>query len=112
MHSVILTQQFLAQAKRCGLSEEEVIAIVNRLSNNPLEGNVITGTGGARKLRHASPGGGKSEGYRTIHYYAATDVPVFLLAVYGKGTKANLTKSERNALANLLPRIAEEYRAN
>ncbi|MDE2675750.1 MAG: type II toxin-antitoxin system RelE/ParE family toxin [Paracoccaceae bacterium] len=107
-----MTRQFLAQTKRFGLSEEEVIAVVNRLSNNPLEGNVISGTGGARKLRHASPGGGKSGGYRTIHYFAATDVPVFLLAVYGKGTKANLTKSERNALANLLPRIAEEYRAN
>jgi len=57
-------------------------------------------------LRHASPGGGKNGGYRTIHYYAATDVLVFLLAVY-KGTIANLTKSERKALSTLLQRIAE-----
>jgi len=49
------------------------------------------------------------EAYRTIHYYAAIDVSFFLLAVYGKGTKANLTKSERNAFARLLPRIAVEY---
>ncbi|MDE2758774.1 MAG: DNA-binding protein [Paracoccaceae bacterium] len=77
----------MPQTKRCGLSEEEVIAVVNRLSNNPLEGNVISGTGWARKLWHASPGGGKSGGNRTINYYTANDVPVFLLAVYGKGTK-------------------------
>jgi hypothetical protein len=38
-------------------------------------------------------------------------VPVFLLAVYGKGGKANLTPSERNQLAAALPKIAAAYKA-
>jgi hypothetical protein len=35
------------------------------------------------------------------NYYAGADVPVFLLTVFGKGEKDNLTKAERNALAGL-----------
>ena len=87
-------------------------AIVNALAEDPLAGSTIVGTGGARKLRHAGRGGGKSGGYRTIHYFGGDDVPVFLLAVYGKGAKANLTKAERNQLTKLLPKSADAYRAN
>ncbi len=71
----------------------------------------MVGTGGARKLRHAGRGGGKSGGYRTIHYFGGNDVPIFLLALIDKGEKANLTKAERNQLAGLLPNIVEVYRA-
>ena len=112
MHSVIWTATFTVQAKRCGLSGDEVTAIVNTLVQDPLAGYTIAGTGGARKLRHARPGGGKSGGCRTIHYFGGDDVPVFLLAVYSKGAKANLTGAERNELAKLLPEIADAYRAN
>ena len=79
---------------------------------SPLAGTLIAGTGGARKLRHAGRGKGKSGGYRTIHYFGGEDVPVFLLSVYGKGTKADLSQAERNELARTLPRLADAYRAN
>lgn len=62
-------------------------------------------------MRFAGRGKGKSGGYRTLHYFAAADVPVFLLDVYGKGDKANLTKGERNALAKLTGLLADAYRA-
>jgi len=39
------------------------------------------------------------------------DVPVFILTVYGKGDKANLTNAERNQLAKILPKLADHYRA-
>jgi hypothetical protein len=61
----------------------------------------MPGCGGARKLRVRKPGTGKSGGYRVITYYAGNDVPVFLLTVFGKGEKDNLTKAECNALAGL-----------
>ena len=69
----------------------------------------MAGTGGARKLRHPAPGRGKSGGFRTVHYFAGVDVPVFLLAIYGKNQKANISKSDRNELAKLLPMIADAY---
>lgn len=112
MQTVISTPEFLSQAKKLKLSQSEIDLIVETLADNPLAGDIISQTGGARKLRHAGRGGGKSGGYRTIHYYGGVDVPVFLLTVYGKGDKANLTKAERNELAKILPQLADLYRAN
>ncbi|MDP3548149.1 MAG: type II toxin-antitoxin system RelE/ParE family toxin [Phreatobacter sp.] len=62
-------------------------------------------------MRFARPGSGKSGGYRTIHYFGGDDVPVFLLAIFGKGEKANISKAERNELASILPTIAASYKA-
>lgn len=110
MHSVILTPTFLTEAKKLRLTEEELQDIVNTIADDPQGGAIIEGTGGARKMRHATKGKGKSGSNRTIHYYGGDDVPVFLLAIYAKGDKANLTKGEKNALAKILPKIADEYR--
>lgn len=110
MHSVLLTPTFEKQAVAAGLSDDEVQAIASAIAEDPLAGDLMVGTGGARKRRFARSGGGKSGGYRTIHYFAGEDVPVFLLGLIDKGRKANLSKSERNALAALLQRIARVYR--
>lgn len=101
---------FLNQAKREGMADKDISDIVNVLADNPNAGDLMAGTGGARKLRHAGRGKGKSGGYRTIHYFGGDDVPVFLLSVYGKGTADNLTKAERNELAKILPKMADAYR--
>ncbi len=47
-------------------------------------------------MRHVGRGHGKSGGYRTIHYFGGDQVPLFLLAMYGKGEKSNLTQAERS----------------
>ncbi len=60
MHAVILSATFLADCDDAGLSEEEVSKIVAVISSNPLAGDIITGTGGARKYRFAGRGKGKS----------------------------------------------------
>jgi hypothetical protein len=73
-------------------------------------GDLIVGTGGARKMRHAGRGRGKSGGYRTIHYWGGADVPIFLLSIYGKGTKDSLSNAEKRQLEKILSAMAEEYR--
>ncbi|TMV43361.1 addiction module toxin RelE [Thioclava sp. BHET1] len=110
MQSVIQTPTFLAQAKRCGLSDDEIQRIVSVIALDPEAGAIMSNTGGARKLRHAREGQGKSGGFRTIHYFGGGDIPVFMLAIYGKNDKANLSKAERNQLANILPKLADAYR--
>lgn len=110
MQTVISTPTFLAQAKRVGLTEDELQEIVSIIAFDPEAGAIMSQTGGARKVRHARNGQGKSGGYRTIHYFGGGDIPVFLLAIYGKNDKANLTKAERNELARILPTLADAYR--
>jgi hypothetical protein len=111
VHTVLTTPAFLAQASRAGLSDGELQAIEAWLSENPTAGVIIPGTGGARKIRFARRGKGKSGGYRTIHYFGGEDVPLFLLALVDKGREANLSKAGRNELAKVLSKIADVYRA-
>ncbi|BAT59134.1 toxin HigB-2 [Variibacter gotjawalensis] len=110
MHGVVTTSVFESDAARAGLTEAEISEIVVWLASNPLAGDIISGTGGARKVRFAGKGKGKSGGYRTIHYFAGDDVPLFLLALIDKGERANLSKAERNALAVELTCLAKDYR--
>jgi hypothetical protein len=109
--TLVATPTFESQAKRAGVSEEEMRGICDVIAADPCAGDIIPGSGGARKLRHRAAGAGKSGGWRTIHYFAGEDIPVFLLAIYSKSQKANLTRAERNELAKVLPQIVEAYRS-
>ena len=48
---------------------------------------------------------------RVITYYAADDIPVFLLEVFSKGVRINLSKAERNEFKKVLGTIADDYRS-
>ena len=61
-------------------------------------------------LCFAGRGKGKSGGYRVITFYAGPKIPAFLLALYAKGERADLSKAERNELRPLLGAIVETYR--
>ena len=110
MHSVVETPTYLRSARSAGMTPDEMLEAVRIFSETPTAGALIEGTGGARKVRLARRGKGKSGGYRIITYYAAADIPVFLLDVYAKGTKVNVSKSERNELKELLGGLAKDYR--
>ncbi len=70
----------------------------------------MVGTGGARKLRWGTQGRGKSGGIRVVTFFSGPPVPVFLLTVFGKGERINLTKAERNTLRKVLAELVTEYR--
>jgi hypothetical protein len=109
LHVVVETSEFIARAAET-MTEEERLSLIDHLAENPKAGDIMKGTGGARKLRWAARGKGKSGGVRAITYYAGKDLPVFLLTVFGKGEKANLTKAERNDLKKILDDLAAEYK--
>ena len=111
MKAVIETQSFLTSAREAGISDELRAFIVQTISDDPMMGDVMPGTGGCRKSRFAGRGKGKRGGYRTVHYNGADDVPVLLLVVIDKGEKDNLSQAERNELKKLLQTYEEEYRA-
>jgi hypothetical protein len=110
MQTVIETTDYLADAKAVGLSLDERKAIVDFIAKNPAAGDEMRGTGGARKIRFAGRSKGKSGGYRVITFYAGKDIPIFLLSIFSKGDKDNLSQAERNEFKQILGSLADTYR--
>ena len=109
MHGVLETRAYIAAARDAGMSEEEMQAVVDIVAADPQAGAIMPGCGGARKLRVARPGSGKSGGYRVITYFGGEDIPVFLLTVFGKNEKANLSGAEKKALATLTKALRDSF---
>lgn len=110
MQTVVETPFYIRKSKIAGLTEDERVSIVTYLAAHPTVGNEIKGTGGARKVRFAAKGKGKSGGYRVITFCGGADIPVFLLNVFVKNQKVDLTQAERNELKGVLSNLAEAYR--
>lgn len=87
------------------LGVAEVHELIDYIAANPDAGDVIPGTGGIRKLRWAASGRGTRGGARIIYYYHDDAMPVFLLALYTKGEKIDLTASEKKAMRALVGEI-------
>ncbi len=110
MQTVVETAEYLRDAKRVGLSEEGRDLLVEFFAEHPDAGDPIPGTGGARKVRIATKGKGKRGGGRVISFYTGPDIPVFLLNVFAKNERIDLTRKERNELKEVLDTLAQAYR--
>lgn len=110
MQTVVETEDYLADTKDAGVTIGEREAIIKYIAANPEAGDLIVGTGGARKIRFRGRGKGKSGGYRIITYYGGADLPVFLLNMFAKGDRVDLSQNERNELRAELAGLAEDYR--
>lgn len=111
MQTVVETPAFLNDARSLGLSDIERLAIVTWIAAHATAGDVIQGTGGARKVRFGGKGKGKSGAYRVITFFAGTDIPVFLLNIFAKNEKTDLTANERRGLRIVLASLARIYRS-
>lgn len=109
MITVIETGQFAGKARKI-MTLAEKDDLIDTVARNPEAGDIISGTGGVRKLRIAREGQGKSGSYRVIYYYYNKNAPVFLFSVYGKNEKANLTAAEKNALYDVIQQIKKEMK--
>jgi hypothetical protein len=75
---------------------------VNYLAAHPRSGDLIEGTGGIRKLWWGWGGRGKSSGVRVVYYVHSDAMPLYLLTVFGKGERADLSAAERSSLRKLV----------
>ncbi len=110
MQTVIEMPEFIRCAKKLDISEGEREDIIGDLASKPDAGDEISGTGGMRKLRVAAKGRGKSGGYQIITFFSGTDIPVFLITVYAKNQKENVTDKEKKIMKTLSAGIADAYR--
>lgn len=106
LQTVVELDSFLKRA-RAIMSDDERIAIVTFLAANPVAG--VSLGGGLRKVRIAREGGGKSGGYRTLYVFGGATMPLFLLTVFAKNEKANLTKAEQAAAVALSKALLATY---
>jgi hypothetical protein len=101
MITVAETTEYSRRAKKL-LSEQERNDLIAYLAAHPEAGDVMEGTGGVRKVRWAREGKGKSGGVRVVYFYHNEGMPLYLLTLYGKSEKDNLSAGERNDLSKLV----------
>jgi hypothetical protein len=89
---------------------ETLLLIQEELLRRLESGPVITGTGGLRKLRVSDAGRGKGKrgGYRVIYL----DIPemgrTYLLGLYDKNEKTDISHEEKRVLKSLVEKIKRE----
>lgn len=77
MQTVVETPGFIKQANRC-MDKVSWNGFIEHIAANPLAGDLIVGTGGARKIRWTGDHKkGKSGGARIIYHYHGQSMPIF-----------------------------------
>lgn len=77
--------------------------MVQALKENPLQGTAIGKSCYKIRVPIASKGKGKSGGARVITNFVVTDQTVYLLSIYDKADKENLTNKELEDLLSYIP---------
>ena len=77
------------------------------LADNPESGDLIQGTGDARKLRWKLPGRGKSGSLRVIYFHQKVGM-IWMLFLYKKVRQADLSADEKQILYKLTREIKND----
>jgi hypothetical protein len=103
------TGPFLREAVKL-FSEVELEALKEHVSQFRELGPIIRGTGGLRKLRWATDNNkGKSHGARVIYYYGHDNMPLYLIAVYAKSQKGDLSEAEKKVVKKFVSALKEAH---
>ena len=92
------------------LSDDQYKDLQNRLVENPLQGAVIPGLGGLRKVRVALPGRGKRGSARIIFLAIIDACAMFMFYAYSKGDVSDMTSAQKKRVRQLVEEIKAEYK--
>ena len=106
LQTVVELPEFQRRAKAI-MSDQEREAAINFIAANPEAG--ISLGGGLRKVRIPREGSGKSGGFRTVYVFGGTHMPIFLITVFAKNEKANLSKTEQAAAVEMSKALVAKY---
>lgn len=110
MQTVVETRTYIARAKAEGMTEDEMRFAVDLIASSPEAGDVIVGSGGCRKVRIPGKGRGKAGGYRIVTLFGGGHMPVFMLTVLSKGSRANFSDAEVAQMKLAAKEIVDAYR--
>lgn len=98
----IQTLEFTKNWEQLGLNDDDLRRLELEILNNPQIGTVIRGTGRLRKMRFAFENRGKRGSMRVCYVDFVVQATVYLITVYPKNKKDNLSKEERNAIKKMI----------
>ncbi len=104
----VYTEPFRKCWKAMGLSEDDLKKLEKILLENPQLGDVIEGTGGARKIRIQIENRGKSGGGRVIYVDVFEKEKLYFLLAYPKNVQDNLTPDQKKQVRKLVEAIKKE----
>ena len=84
------------------LEDDEYKSLQVALLLRPEQGAIIQGSGGLRKIRWASKGKGKRGGLRVIYYWDPENEVFYMLLIYSKSKKDDLTPDQLLVLRQLV----------
>lgn len=113
MKAIFIELPSFERHRQSYISDESFRDLQNELMENPETGDVIEGTGGLRKIRHADArrGKGKRGGLRVIYYWWASGRQFWLYTLYNKDEMDDLTAAQRKLLKELLKLELDARRA-
>jgi len=94
------------------LSESDFRDMELALLERPREGDVITDTGGVRKVRVAQPGRGRRGSARVIYLYLEARQKIYLLLCYPKNEQGDLTPEQTRRVRELVGILKGEEQAS
>jgi len=106
--TVAETAVFMRQAGALW-TEDERFEFVDFIARNPEAGDLIPATGGIRKIRWGRRGSGKRGGVRIIYFYHDPGMPLYLLMIYAKARRDDLSSEARQTVRGLVERLKEAY---
>jgi len=107
--SVAETPVFERQAEKVW-SEDEREEFIDFIAKNPEAGDLIQDTGGVRKIRWRQAGTSKRDGVRVIYFYYNSGCPIYLLMVYAKSARTDLSPESKKAGAEIAAALTQRYR--
>jgi len=84
-------------------------AFVDFIARNPEAGDVIPQTGGVRKVRWRRQGSGKRGGVRVVYFYHDAQMPIFLLLLYAKAQREDMTPDQKRQARSLVAMLRRAY---
>ena len=91
-------------------SDDELAEFVDYIAWHPEDGEIIQETGGLRKVRWSRQGSGKRGGVRVIYYYYDDENPLFLITVYPKSAREDISAAEKKVFADLVAQLKTAFR--